>query len=253
MQLLMLLLAFLLAPGGETGEIIGGHEARPHSHPYMAFLHIWEQTHKKMCGGFLISEDFVLTAAHCWGRKINVTLGAHNIKEQEKTQQHIPVRKAIRHPDYNERTISNDIMLLQLKTKAQQTAAVRPIPLPRKKAQVRPGQVCSVAGWGKVGRTSQYPATLQEVALTVQKDQMCKSNFSNYYNSTSEMCVGDPKKMMSSFQGDSGGPLVCNSVAQGIVSYGSKEGKPPGVFTKVSSFLPWIKETMKRLQLQESD
>lgn len=44
---------------------------------------------------------------------INVTLGAHNIKKPEKTQQVIPVRKAIRHPDYNEKRISNDIMLLQ--------------------------------------------------------------------------------------------------------------------------------------------
>lgn len=48
-------------------------------------------------------------------------------------------------------------------------------------------------------------------------------------------------------QGDSGGPLVCNNVAQGIVSYGQKNGSPPRACTKVSSFLPWIKKTMKSL------
>lgn len=48
-------------------------------------------------------------------------------------------------------------------------------------------------------------------------------------------------------QGDSGGPLVCNNVAQGIVSYGDSNGIPPAVFTKIQSFIPWIKRTMRRL------
>nr|XP_058914480.1 granzyme B-like isoform X3 [Kogia breviceps] len=160
MQPLLLLLAFLLPPRAKAGEIIGGHEAKPHSRPYMAFLQIWDQDDQKRCGGFLIREDFVLTAAHCWGSSVNVTLGAHNIKDRERTQQVIPVRKAIPHPDYNKKNYSNDIMLLK---------------------------------------------------------------------------------------GDSGGPLVCNNVAQGIVSYGQKNGSPPRACTKVSSFLPWIKKTMKSL------
>ncbi|XP_007947455.1 granzyme H-like [Orycteropus afer afer] len=251
MQLHLLLLAFLLVSGAETGDIIGGHEAKPHSRPYMAFLQFSKANIQSICGGFLIREDFVLTAAHCWGSSINVTLGAHNIKEQEKTQQKIPVRRAIRHPDYNEKTISNDIMLLQLKTKASLTAAVRPLRLPRKKVQVRPGQVCSVAGWGRVS-VDTSTNRLREVELTVQKDQECESRFPNY-SSACEMCVGDPKKKMSSFKGDSGGPLVCNNVAQGIVSYGKNTGIPPRVFTKVSRYLRWIKKTTKRLQLQESN
>ncbi|XP_060149585.1 granzyme B-like isoform X3 [Globicephala melas] len=158
--LFLLLLAFSLPPRAKAGEIIGGHEVKPHSRPYMAFLQIWDQDDQKRCGGFLIREDFVLTAAHCWGSSVNVTLGAHNIKDRERTQQVIPVRRAIPHPGYNEKNYSNDIMLLK---------------------------------------------------------------------------------------GDSGGPLVCNNVAQGIVSYGQKNGSPPRACTKVSSFLPWIKKTMKSL------
>lgn len=49
-------------------------------------------------------------------------------------------------------------------------------------------------------------------------------------------------------QGDSGGPLVCNNVAQGIVSYGNRFGTPPAVFTRISSFLPWIRRTMRRFK-----
>ncbi|XP_004698982.1 granzyme H [Echinops telfairi] len=247
MWLSLLLLAFLLVPGAKTGEIIGGHEAEPHSRPYMAFLKISGSKSMK-CGGFLIRDNFVLTAAHCWGRSINVTLGAHNLKVQEKTQQHISVRRAIVHPGYT-KTFLHDIMILQLKTKAQRTAAVRPLNLPRK--MVRPGQLCSVAGWGQVS-VGIPTSTLHEATLTVQKDQECERLFPNY-NSTTEMCVGDRRKKMASFQGDSGGPLMCSNVAQGIVSYGWKDGTPPRVFTKVISYLRWIQKTIKRVQLQESD
>nr|QTX15576.1 granzyme B [Camelus bactrianus] len=250
--LLLLPLAFLLPPGTNAGEIIGGHEAKPHSRPYMAYLQIWNQDDRSRCGGFLIREDFVLTAAHCWGSSINVTLGAHNIKKQERNQQVIPVRKAIRHPDYNKRNYANDIMLLQLQRKAKQTAAVRPLRLPGGRARVKPGQACDVAGWGRVAvAMNNYPDTLQEVKLIVQEDQKCESHLRNYYNNIIQLCVGDPKKKKASFKGDSGGPLVCDNVAQGIVSYGQKDGSTPRACTKVSSFLPWIKKTMKSLQLQE--
>ncbi|XP_050654570.1 granzyme B [Macaca thibetana thibetana] len=246
MQPILLLLAFLLLPRTDAGEIIGGHEAKPHSRPYMAYLMIWDQMPLKRCGGFLIREDFVLTAAHCWGSSINVTLGAHNIKEQERTQQIIPVKRAIPHPAYNPENFSNDIMLLQLERKAKRTTAVKPLRLPRNKAQVKPGQACDVAGWGQTTPDGKYSHTLQEVKLTVEEDQTCKSRLGHYYDSTVELCVGDPEIQKASFKGDSGGPLVCNKVAQGIVSYGQRNGKPPRVCTKVSSFVRWIKKTMKR-------
>ncbi|XP_058522258.1 granzyme H-like isoform X2 [Ochotona princeps] len=156
---LLLLWLLLLLRGAGTEEIIGGQEVKPHSRPYMALVQSLA-TSKKRCSGVLVREDFVLTAAHCQGSSMNVTLGAHNIKKPEKTQQVIPVRRAIPHPNFNPRDFSGDIMLLQ---------------------------------------------------------------------------------------GDSGGPLVCSNMAQGIFSYGQKNRSPPGVFIKVSHFLPWIKRTMRDL------
>ncbi|XP_027626123.1 granzyme H isoform X2 [Tupaia chinensis] len=211
----------------------------------MAFVQFLTKEGKKRCCGILVRKDFVLTAAHCKGSSINVTLGAHNIKERERTQQLIPVRKAIPHPDYDPKNFSNDIMLLWLEKKARQTAAVRPLKLPRGHAQVKPGKVCSVAGWGQVA-VGTLATTLQEAQLTVQPDKTCEDLFPDYYSRSTEICVGDQKKMKTSFQGDSGGPLVCNKVAQGVFSYAPKNGTPPGVFIKVSHFLAWIKRTMKR-------
>ncbi|KAF6351376.1 hypothetical protein mRhiFer1_006151 [Rhinolophus ferrumequinum] len=179
--LLLLLLAFLLPPRAEAEEIIGGHEAKPHSRPYMAYIQFVDKGEKKICGGVLVRENFVLTAAHCSGSSIIVTLGAHNIKQQEKTQQVFQVTKAIPHPDYNPKNISNDIMLLQLERNIKLTKAVKPLRLHR-------------------GKDS----------------------------------------------GDSGGPLVCQHVIQGVVSYGNTDGTSPRAYTKVSSFLPWIKKTMKK-------
>ncbi|XP_070484049.1 granzyme H-like isoform X3 [Equus przewalskii] len=114
MQPLLLLLAFLMPPEPGTGIITGGHEAKPHSRPYMALIHYLVEETPNRCGGVLVRKDFVLTAAHCWGSSVNVVaLGVHNIQQQESTWQVIPVKEAIHHPDYNPQNFSNDIMLIK--------------------------------------------------------------------------------------------------------------------------------------------
>uniref|UniRef100_A0A8D2HLD2 Peptidase S1 domain-containing protein n=1 Tax=Urocitellus parryii TaxID=9999 RepID=A0A8D2HLD2_UROPR len=239
-----------------SGKIIGGREAVPHSHPYIAYLWIntTEKT-KKKCGGFLVHEDFVLTAAHCWRRSITVILGARDIDEQEMTQQVIPIRKAIPHP-YFKRKSFNDIMLLQLEKKAKLNAEVSLLKLPSGHSQVTPGMVCSLAGWGCIDQNIST-SKLHEVQLEIQKDKECLSHFKRPYDSTTKICVGNPKEKKYGLQGttygDSGSPLVSKNVAQGIVSYGKMEGTPPNIYTRISSFLCWIKTTMKLFKLQGQD
>ncbi|KAK7795346.1 hypothetical protein U0070_006215, partial [Myodes glareolus] len=144
-------------------EITRSHEVKPHSHPYMAF--IASLGNKGCCGGFLVKDNFVLTAAHYRGSSMKVTLGAHDIKIKEETQQIFPVTKVIPHLDFNPEHITNDIMLLKLERKAKRTEAVRPLSLPRCKVHVNPRNVCSLAGWGKDGlKRHLYKYTTRGVA-----------------------------------------------------------------------------------------
>ncbi|XP_031218015.1 granzyme F-like isoform X3 [Mastomys coucha] len=246
----LIFLAFLLLLGAE--EIIGGHEVKPHSRPYMAHVKFVKfNGNRSSCGGFLVRDYFVLTAAHCNGSSLyssmTVTLGVHNIKAKEETQQIIPVEKAIPHPAFNSAAHTSDIMILKLKSKAKRTKAVRPIKLPRNNARLKPGEVCSVAGWGKTSiNATERSAILLEAQLIIQDDQKCKKSF-HRYSKTTQICAGDPKKIQAPYKGDSGGPLVCNNKAYGVLAYGKNRTISSGVFTKVVYFLPWISRNMKLL------
>eukprot|EP00073_Rattus_norvegicus_P040457 XP_008768950.1 PREDICTED: LOW QUALITY PROTEIN: granzyme C-like isoform X1 [Rattus norvegicus] len=227
---------------GDSSEV---NERSSAFRPYMAFLVSQCNEKKTSAGGFLVRENFVLNGGHCRGRSMTVTLGAHNIKAKEKTQQIIPVTNTTPHPAYNTDKRSNDIMLLKLVRSAKRTSAVRPLNLPRRNALVKSGDVCYMAGWGKITPQGEFPNTLREGELIVQKDRVCESQFQSSYIKAIEICVGDSKIKGDSFEEDSGGPLVYKKAAAGIVSYGKTDGSAPQVFTRVLSFVSWIKKTMK--------
>nr|XP_048283671.1 mast cell protease 1-like [Myodes glareolus] len=248
MQALLFLLALLLPPGAGAEEIIGGVESKPHSRPYMAHLEIIDRVTTSDCGGFLINEEFVMTAAHCKGREIIVTLGAHDVSKTEPTQQKIKVEKQIAHPQYNVYPHLNDIMLLKLQRKAKITSAVAKILLPSPRDSIKPGRLCLAAGWGKTGVKEPLSVKLREVTLRIMGKEVCKI-YSNYTDDF-QVCVGRPGNIQSVFEGDSGGPLVCAGVAHGIVSYGRPDAKPPAVFTRTSGYVSWVNAVIREHSLK---
>ncbi|XP_033966027.1 granzyme B-like [Pseudochaenichthys georgianus] len=245
--ILFFFLQLSLTGASESG-IVGGNVAKPHSRPYMASLQ-FQGEHS--CGGVLIREDFVLTAAHCEDEQtMTAVLGAHNIKKKEKSQQRIEVAKRHPHPKFKKDGHQYDIMLLELKNNATLNTDVNIIGLPKSDENLHARVKCEVAGWGRTGHTKPISDVLRENTEFIQFSHECKYIWKEYFVSSQMICTKFDKKKGGVCQGDSGGPLICKGELQGLTAFIDKcdcnDPKYPHVFTQVKSYLSWIKEVMKK-------
>ncbi|XP_006777136.1 PREDICTED: cationic trypsin-3-like [Myotis davidii] len=224
----------------DDDKIVGGYTCQENSVPYQVSLNAGYH----FCGGALINDQWVVSAAHCYKSRIQVRLGEHNIEVVEGNEQFINAAKIIRHPKYNARTIDNDIMLIKLKSPATISSRVSTISLPGTCAAV--GTQCLISGWGNTQSVgTNYPELLQCLDAPVLSDSVCRNAYPGQITNNM-MCLGFLEGGKDSCQGDSGGPVVCNGQLQGIVSWGygcAMKGKP-GVYTKVCNYVRWIQDTM---------
>uniref|UniRef100_A0A8D0D216 trypsin n=1 Tax=Sander lucioperca TaxID=283035 RepID=A0A8D0D216_SANLU len=234
-ELLILILALTLDVQVHTGEIIGGKEAVPHSRPYMVLLERHMQDGKtKHCGGFLLNEDFVMTAAHCLACSYTVLLGLHNFSNSNGIQRTSVVQK-FPHKDYDKTDFSNDIMLLKrsnnLQIDAEFSTNVQPIVLAGQGDGSLP-KSCIVSGWGKTDKNIPYMSVvLMEANVTISTK--CEKEKS--YCTEGETGPGN---------GDSGGPLVCeDGKAYGVVSSGAINKYS---YAKIPDYRSWIDSIMNQ-------
>ncbi|XP_067270914.1 granzyme B(G,H)-like [Pseudorasbora parva] len=241
----LLLLASLLPHMTFTAHvnvsIVNGNEAKPHSRPYMVSLQSYGH---HICGGALISNRFVLTAAHCWtkGDILKVAVGAHDLRNS-KCSYRIRVKSYIPHPNYIglPNPIQNDIMLLKLQKKVKLNNKVRLISLPNEGEDVGPDTVCSVAGWGDLETDGTGSNVLMEADTTTINQAECQRRWGTYFLAPQMICAYG---YGGSCTGDSGGPLVCGKTAVGVTSFGAKSEcnspERPNVYTKISVYTQWI-------------
>ncbi|XP_051765542.1 mast cell protease 1A-like isoform X8 [Ctenopharyngodon idella] len=238
--LLASLLPHLTFTARVTVGIVNGREAKPHSRPYMVSVQAKEQ---HICGGFLISDRFVMTAAHCRNNSkvLTVVLGAHDLRQ--KNLDRIKVDFYHKHPKFTNGSFHNDIMLLRLEKHVELNDNIKGISIPTKEDDIEAVTVCSVAGWGSLKTNGTVNNRLMETDVTVMNNEKCESEWGKEdYSASQMMCVyGDG----GSCDGDSGGPLVCGDTAVGVTSFGDPDkcNSPelPEVYIKISAYLPWIK------------
>ncbi|XP_063057470.1 mast cell protease 1A-like [Engraulis encrasicolus] len=232
---------YVCAYGGYVG-IIKGTKVKENDRRYMVSV---QQDKQHICGGFLVHASFVMTAAHCINKGIDLTVvvGSNNIKNP-KMESRIPVKYYHMHPGYNSTTLQNDIALLQLEVGLKKSKSIDWIDRPQKDADIKDKAGCSVAGWGKTSNNEPPSDVLLEANVNIVKREKCKKSWRNL---TKEMMCTST----GFCQGDSGGPLVCNGKAEGIVSYNEPnkcdDPDKPNVYTRVSAHLTWINAILNNI------
>ncbi|XP_069835951.1 trypsin-like [Dendropsophus ebraccatus] len=240
MKLLLLVLGLAAAaPIEDDDKIVGGYNCQEGSVPYQVSLNVGYH----FCGGALINTIWVVSAAHCNQKRIQVRLGEHNLKELEGPEQFVAASKVIPHPQYDPSVLDNDIMLIKLKKPVRLSSQIRTVNLPSHCETV--GTLCLISGWGNtLSDGDNYPNILQCLKAPVLSDQLCHAAYPDQITKNM-FCLGYLEGGKDTCQRDSGGPVVCNGKLQGIVSWGQGCALPgyPGVYTKVCNYVSWIEKT----------
>ncbi|XP_036974338.1 coagulation factor IXb [Acanthopagrus latus] len=243
-------------------RIVGGDEASPGQIPWQVALMSHSATLQRaepFCGGSLLSEYWVITAAHCLAqadianRVFFVRVGEHDVKKVEGDERdHEVAERHIHHMyDFNNSPYNNDIALLKLATPVELSNKRRPICLGPKdfiENLLRESRTSLVSGWGRIKFLGPEATKLQKLEVPYVDRTLCKES-SRYHVTRLMFCAGYKDQQMDSCQGDSGGPHATNYKGTwfltGIVSWGeecAKDGKY-GVYTRVSMYYPWIRKT----------
>ncbi|XP_067137666.1 proclotting enzyme-like [Centruroides vittatus] len=216
------------------------------------------------CGGTLIDNRHVVTAAHCLvhksGRKyhprsIIVRLAAHRIYNHydRKNTVDVYVTKTIPHAKFMRHGFYNDIGIIQLASEVKYNIDISPVCLPSMKMADNnlEGYMATVLGWGVISYGGRNAETLQQVSVPIWNNVDCQKRYVQKITK-GMLCAGYHEGLKDACQGDSGGPLMVpnNSrrwILVGIVSFGSKcgEKEQPGVYTRVTNYLDWIHEVTR--------
>ncbi|XP_032417691.1 transmembrane protease serine 6 isoform X2 [Xiphophorus hellerii] len=237
-------------------RIVGGSDASEGEWPWQTSLQV-RGTH--ICGGALISSQWVASAAHCFYDDSvyspsvwTVYLGKLLLNRSSSIEEVARVQQIHLHQYYDSESHDYDLALLKLDRPAYAllTGHARPACLPPATHQLEPGLLCWVTGWGAQQEGGRTNNVLQKVDVRLVSEEACVRSY-GYLVTPRMLCAGYRSGGKDACQGDSGGPLVCQEPSgrwflAGVVSWGKGCGRPDyyGVYTRITRLTDWIKQVI---------
>ncbi|XP_063865455.1 proclotting enzyme-like isoform X2 [Scylla paramamosain] len=232
-------------------RIVGGQPADPREWPWISAL--LRPGDSQFCGGTLITDRHVLTAAHCItpfkASDITVRLGEYTFDSNNETlHSDFAVASTKVHEEYDDVTYHNDIAIITLERPTDFSDDVWPICLPAQD-ETYEGMQGTVIGWGTIHFSGPVSSVLLEVTVPVWTNEECTASYPDRNITQRQMCAGGREGGKDSCQGDSGGPFLIKRLSDqrwtvaGVVSFGLRcaEAQYPGVYTRVAEYLDWIR------------
>ncbi|CAG9565000.1 unnamed protein product [Danaus chrysippus] len=231
----------------DGSRIVGGNAASLGQFPYFGGLLITLQDGRQsVCGSTLVSNNRLVTAAHCWttgrvqARQLTVVLGSVTLYSGGVRINTSNVRV---HPGFNVNTVANDIAVIII-TSISSNNNIRPIGL-ASGSNLYVGSWATAVGFGRTSDSSGVSHNLRHVNLQVITNEVCRNTYGRIIIDSS-LCVTTVNGR-STCGGDSGGPLAVGNVLIGVTSFGHRSGCArghPAAFARVSSFNSWIRSNM---------